>query len=250
MLVARGRAPAAVRRGSGAPENPQNLRTRPLAAHERCARTTFLGHPLGYASSVRELVPGLFHWTTFHDAIGVPVSSYYVEPAAALIDPRVPDAGLDAFAGRARPQQVVLTTGLHARHAIRFAEAFGCVIRASPQALERVGGGLDAELYHDGDEVAPAITAIHVDAIAPDEYALHIAVDEGAIAFADALNRYGDVLGFFSDDLLGDDPERVKTALKDALRGVLTRDFDHLLFGHGDPLVGGGKSALRAFLRD
>jgi hypothetical protein len=47
--------------------------------------------------------------------IGTRVSSYYVEPAGALIDPRVPDEGLDAFAGRARPQQVVLTSGLHAR---------------------------------------------------------------------------------------------------------------------------------------
>ena len=61
---------------------------------------------------MRELVPGLVHWTTVHDAVGLPVSSYDVEPAAALIDSRVPDAGLDAFAGRARPQQVVLTIGL------------------------------------------------------------------------------------------------------------------------------------------
>jgi hypothetical protein len=199
---------------------------------------------------VRELVPGLFHWTTHHDGLGVPVSSYYVEPAGALIDPRVPDdEGLEAFAGRTRPQQVVLTTGLHARHANRFADAFGCVIRASPQALERVSGGLDAELYTDGEEVAPGVTAIHIDAIAPDEYALHIAVDAGAIALGDALNTYGGALAFFSDDLLGDDPDTVKAGLNDALRGLLTRDFDHLLFGHGDPVVGGGKAALRDFLR-
>lgn len=141
---------------------------------------------------MRELVPGLFHWTTFHDGIGLAVSSYYVEPAAALIDPRVPDdEGLEAFADLARPQQIVLTTGLHARHATRFADAFGCVIRASPQALERVSGGLEGDLYTDGEEVAPGVTAIHIDAIAPDEYALHIAVDDGAIAFADALQTYG-----------------------------------------------------------
>ena len=161
----------------------------------------------------------------------------------------MPDDGLEAFADHARPQQVVLTTGLHARHASRFADAFGCVIRASPQALERVGDGLDAELYTDGDEVAPGVTAIHVDAIAPDEYALHIAVDAGALAFGDALNTYGGELAFFSDDLLGDDPDTVKAGLNDALRGLLTRDFDHLLPGHGEPVVGGGKAALRQFLR-
>ena len=198
---------------------------------------------------MQELLPGVFHWTTFHDGISARVSSYYVEPAGALIDPRVPDDGLDAFAGRGRPQQVVLTTGLHARHAARFADAFGCVIRASPEALDRLGGDLDAQPYTDGDEIAPGIGAIRIGAIAPDEYALHIAVAEGAIAFADALHHYGDALGFFADTLLGDDPAKVKDGLKDAFRGLLTRDFDHLLFAHGSPLIGGGKAALRDFLQ-
>ena len=200
--------------------------------------------------TVRELLPGLLHWTTFHEAIGVRVSSYYVEPAATLVDPRVPEDGVDAFAGRPRPQQIVLTSGLHVRHADRFAEAFGCVVRASPQARDRLGGALDAELYTDGDEVAPGITTIHVGRICPDEYALHIDVAEGALVFADALHSYGNEIGFFSDELLGDEPAVVKAGLADALRGLLSRDFEHLLFAHGEPVIGGGKAALRAFLRD
>jgi len=121
---------------------------------------------------VQEILPGLFHWTTFHDGIAARVSSYYLEPAGALIDPRVPDEGLDAFAGRDRPQQVVLTSGLHARHAERFAESFGCVIRASPEALERLEGSLYAQRYSEGDEIAPGIVAIHIGKLCPDEYAL------------------------------------------------------------------------------
>ena len=198
---------------------------------------------------MQELIPGLFHWTTFHDGIRARVSSFYVEPAGALIDPRVPDGGVEAFEGRVRPQQVVLTSGLHARHAERFAEAFGCLVRASPQALDRLGGALQAEPYTDGDEVAPGITAIHIGKLSPDEYALHIALDDGAIAFADGLIRYAGTLGFVPDALIGDDPEAVKEGLKDAFRGLLTRDFDHLLFAHGDPLIGGGKAALRDFLQ-
>lgn len=198
---------------------------------------------------MRELIPGVLHWTTFHEQISARVGSHYVEPAGALIDPRVPEEGLDAFAGRGRPQQVVLTSGLHARHADRFADAFGCVIRASPQALERVGGALDAEPYRDGDEVAPGITAIHIGKISPDEYALHVALGDGAIVFADGLIRYAGTLGFVPDELIGDDPAAVKDGLKDAFRGLLTRDFDHLLFAHGDPLIGGGKAALRDFLQ-
>lgn len=198
---------------------------------------------------MREVLPGVLHWTTFHDGIRLEVSSYYVEPAGVVIDPRVPAQGLEEpFEGRARPQQVVLTSGLHARHATEFADAFGCVIRASPQALERLGGELDAEIYTAGEELAPAITAIHIGAICPDEYALHVAVGDGAIVFADGLHRYGDALGFFSDDLLGDDADKVKAGLMDAFHGLLTRDFDHLLFAHGDPLIGGGKAALRDFV--
>ena len=197
---------------------------------------------------MQEILPGLWHWTTFHDGIGARVSSYYVEPAGALIDPRMPEEGPDALAARVRPQQVVMTSGLHARHAEQFGEAFGCVIRASHEALERLDGRLDAEPYDDGDEVAPGITAIHIGKLCPDEYALHIALAEGAIAFADALLRYGDSLAFVPDELMGDDPASVKDGLADALRGLLTRDFEHLLFAHGEPLIGGGKAALRDFL--
>jgi len=161
----------------------------------------------------------------------------------------VPDEGLDAFAGRDRPQQVVLTSGLHARHAERFAESFGCVIRASPEALERLEGSLDAQRYSEGDEIAPGIVAIHIGKLCPDEYALHIAVAEGAIAFADGLVRYGEALGFVSDALIGENADAIKAGLKGAFRGLLTRDFDYLLFAHGDPLVGGGKAALRDFVK-
>jgi hypothetical protein len=47
--------------------------------------------------------------------------------------------------------------------------------------------------------------------------------------------------------LLGDDPEGVKTGLRRSYRRLLDLDFDSLLFAHGDPIVGGGKDALRGF---
>ena len=198
---------------------------------------------------MRELRPGLFHWTTFHEGIRAPVSSYYVEPAGALIDARVPDEGIEpAFSGRATPQQVIATIGLHMRHADRFAEAFGCRVRAPAEARERLGDQASFAPYDDGDEVAPGITAIQIGVICPDEYALHIAHGAGAISFADGLIHYGDALGFVPDGLLGDDAEAIKAGLKDAFRGLLERDFDDLLFAHGEPLVGGGQAALREFL--
>ena len=194
---------------------------------------------------MREILPGLFHWTTFHEPIGAPVSSYFVEPAGVVVDPKVPEDGLDALPGD--PQQVVLTTGLHHRDAPRFAEAFGIPVRASVPARDRLGDTLAVETYDDGEEVAPGVTALIIGKLCDDEGALHIAVAEGALVFADGLIRYGDTLAFVPDELLGDHPDRVKEGLKEAFGALLTRDFDHLLFAHGDPQIGGGKSALRTF---
>jgi hypothetical protein len=194
---------------------------------------------------MREVLPGVFEWSVMHEPIGVRVSSHYVAPAGIVIDPKLPEGGFDELPGA--PQQVVLTSGLHHRDAQAFADEYGIPIRASREAAERLGDRLQVEQYTEGDEIAPGVTAIKVGAICPDDDALHIAVADGAIAFADALNRYGEQLAFFADSLLGEDPETVKTQIKQRLQGLLTRDFDHLLFAHGEPLIGGGKDALRRF---
>ncbi len=194
---------------------------------------------------MREILPGVFHWSVFHEPIRTDVSSYYVQPAGIVIDPKIPDEGIESLPSA--PQQVVLTSGHHDRDAAVFAETFGIPIRVSRGAAERLGGRLEVEVYGNHDELAPGVTAIHIGKLSDDEGALHIAVGDGAIAFADGLIRYGGALGFVPDQLIGEHPGTVKEGLKDAFRGLLTRDFDHLLFAHGEPLVGGGKEALRKF---
>ncbi len=194
---------------------------------------------------MREIFPGVYHWTAFHEPIGARVSSYYVQPAGVVIDPKAPEDGLDSLPGE--PQQVLLTSGHHDRDAQAIADAFGIPIRASREANDYLGGGLEVEVFIDGDEVAPGVTAIHVGKLSDDEGAFHIAVGDGAIAFADGLIRYRGELGFVPDELIGEDPESVKSGLKEAFSGLLARDFDNLLFAHGDPLVGRGKDALRKF---
>lgn len=196
---------------------------------------------------LREVLPGVHHWTAMHPSIGMPVSSYYVESAGVLVDPKAPDEGLDALVGLGRPQQVVLTSGLHVRDSAGFADAFDCVVRAPRGAEPRVEGKLDAVPYDDGEEVAPGVVGLVIGRLAPDEGALHLQ-EERAIVFADALNHYGNAPTFFPDHLLGDDPPAVKRALTEAFESVLVREFDHLLFAHGDPIIRGGKAALRAFV--
>ena len=196
---------------------------------------------------MREIFPGLWHWTTFHQNIRTEVSSHYVEPAGLLVDPMLPEAGVDAFADRERPRRVVLTSGNHTRDARSFADAYGIPIVTSREGAERIGGALEVETHGDGDELAPGVQAVRLDVLSPDEYALHITVTEPAISLCDGLHNYGG-LGFFGDEHLGDDPEQVKAGLRQQFRTLLERDFDHLLFAHGDPIVGRGKRALEEFL--
>jgi glyoxylase-like metal-dependent hydrolase (beta-lactamase superfamily II) len=60
--------------------------------------------------------------------------------------------------------------------------------------------------------------------------------------------RPAGALGFVPDFLMGDDPDSVKAGLLESLEGLLDLPFDSLLPAHGDPLVGGGKQALRDFV--
>jgi hypothetical protein len=200
---------------------------------------------------VREILPGVHHWTAFHEGIKMDVSSYYVEPAGALIDPMVPAEGVEVLREhQTAPQQILLTNRHHLRHGERFAEAFGIPIRASRPGMHEFERGPDVEPFEFGDEIAPGITAVEIGGICPDDTALHIALGAGAIAFADALVHVPDWGGLtFVPDNLMDDPERDKAAMLGSFRGLLDRDFDSLLFAHGEPLARGGKSALRDFVR-
>jgi hypothetical protein len=193
---------------------------------------------------MREIFTGVHHWTAMRDTIGMRVSSHWVQPAGVVIDPLVPEEGLGAFDGL---RAVVLTTGLHTRHAQRFADEFSIPIRAPREATARLGDRLSFDPYDDDEELADGVRAVRIGALCPDEYALHITATEAAVAFADAVEHHEEALGFFPDSLLGDDPEGVKEGIREALRGLAGRDIQHLLFAHGDPIIGDGRAVLARF---
>jgi hypothetical protein len=199
---------------------------------------------------IRELLPGIHHWTAIHPRIRLPVDSYYIEPARVVLDPMVPREGLEWFEQRAIPSQIVLTNRHHLRHAERYAATFGCPIRCSAAGLHEFERGPKVEGFEFGEGIAPGITAHELGAICPDDTALHIQTEAGsAVAFADGVTHpRGDGLTFVPGFLMGDDPTAVRAGLRDALRRLLDLDFDSLLFAHGEPMVGGGRAALREFV--
>jgi hypothetical protein len=196
---------------------------------------------------LKEIGPGVHHWTARHPKIGIEVSSYYVEPAATLLDPLLPTEGTEWFRSRREPERIVLTNRHHYRQSDAFRAEFGCPVLCNENGLHEFEGGPDVAGFAFGDEVAPGIAALEVGVLCPEETALHIRAGDGFVALADSLTNY-EVLGFVSDRLLGDDPEAVKSGLLASLRRLLDLDFDGLLLAHGEPIPRGGKEALSEFV--
>jgi hypothetical protein len=191
---------------------------------------------------MEQIAPGLLDYGAFHDGIGMTVHSHYVCESGVLIDPMRPDAPLPTT-----PQVVVLTN----RHHLRHATDFDCPIRCHEAGLhEFEGSGVRVDGFAWGDELAPGVRALEVGVLCPEESALHIAVGDGFLAFADSIVRDDDGrLTFVSDYLLGDDPPAIRGGLRDAFARLLDEvQFDGLLLAHGEPTGNGGRAELEEFV--
>jgi hypothetical protein len=196
---------------------------------------------------LNEIGPGVHHWKAVHPKIEIEVSSYYVEPAATLLDPLLPAEGIEWFQSHRKPERIVLTNRHHYRHSGQFQAEFGCPVLCNEKGLHEFEGGPDVEGFAFGDSLTDGITALEVGAICPEETALHIELGDGFLAIADGVVNY-DELRFVPDNLIGDDPEGVKQGLRESYRGLLDREFDGLLLAHGEPIASGGKERLREFV--
>lgn len=200
---------------------------------------------------VREVLEGVFHWRAVHPRLGIEVDSHWLEDGGVLIDPLVPaDVGIEWFAQRSTPPSVVLLSNRHHyRDAGRFQERFGCQVRCSRPGMHEFGDGRDVRPFDFGEQLPGGVIAYAVDAICPDETALHIPAKR-ALALADGAVLGGphgaeNLLGFVPDSLM-DEPSQTKQGLLDAYARLLSElGFEHLLLAHGGPLIGDGRARLR-----
>jgi glyoxylase-like metal-dependent hydrolase (beta-lactamase superfamily II) len=198
---------------------------------------------------MREIAPGIYHWTAMHPRIGSEVSSYFIADSATLLDPmEPPDVGMAWFRRDREPRAIALTNRHHDRDSARYSVEFGIRPVLVPEAglYEFADKDLEVAGYAPGEEIVPGIVAHEVGALAPDDMALEIR-SAGALALADGLVHFDDGVRFVRDAYM-DDPENTKRGLERALEELLDIDFDTLLFAHGEPIVGGGKQVLRDFL--
>lgn len=197
--------------------------------------------------TMMEIAPGLWHWTARRGSVGE-VSSYYLERERVLIDPMIPSQGVEWFERHGAPEHAVLTNRHHDRDAWRLRETFGCTVHCIHNGVHELAGRGPVETFEFGEELPGGIVVHEVDAICPDETAMHIPRHR-ALACADGVVRWraGERLAFVPDWLM-DDPEETKDGLRRAYRALLGLDFDLLLLAHGDPVVQDAKDALRALI--
>jgi hypothetical protein len=198
-----------------------------------------------------EIAPGLWHWTAAHPHIGMEVDSYYLADERVLIDPIMPPAGTRWFRAQgAEPRHILLTNRHHDRDSWALRGEFGCEVHCIANGCYELEGRGPVTPFEFGDELPGEIVAHEVDAICPDETALHIPAHR-ALACADGVVRWPgedeEALTFVPDSLM-DEPERTKAGLRDAYRRLLELDFDRLLLAHGGPIPQDAKAALQGFL--
>jgi hypothetical protein len=200
---------------------------------------------------MQEVLPGVFHWTVSHPKLHIEVSSYWLEDSGVLIDPLVPEPeGLAWFADRTLPPAAILLSNRHHyRDTDRFVERFGCSAHCNRLGLHEFSEGEAVHGFEIGDLLPGGVVANELDAICPDDTALHLP-DRQAIVLADGVVRGGAYpqdgpLGFVPDSFM-DDPPTTKRGLLAACSSLLEElDFSHILLAHGGPVVGSGRERLQ-----
>ncbi len=201
---------------------------------------------------MKEILPGVFHWKTFHEGIQAYVHSCYIEATtpAVLIDPRIPATGLSWFDGHKTPEHIYLTNRHHYRHSGQLSDAFGCKIWCHKAGLHEYTKGEKVTGFEHGEELPGKVKALEVGVLCPEETALYLPLSGGIMALGDAIVRdEKSRLSFVADYLMGDDPEAVKEGLCKIFKGHLRRKFEHLLLAHGKPVISNAKEELKKFLQ-
>ena len=200
---------------------------------------------------MKEILPGVFHWTTQHERIGAAVHSYYLEDASGgvLVDPQVPDEGLEWFTERGRPHDILLTNRHHYRHSDRFSEAFGSTVRCHRAGMHEFTRGEKVKPFEFGEAFPNGLLALEVGVLCPEETAFHTVREGGILFLGDAVMPWGEELGFVPEEHIGDDPPAIKKGIRESISRILDEyELRHLCFAHGEPILDTGAERLRAFV--
>lgn len=217
---------------------------------------------------VTELAPGLWRWTAPHpewspeadeggEGWGREVGCLYLETPGALVlfDPLAPEAdgdrerfwrGLDRDVERLGPPHVLLTVFWHTRSSQEILERYaGARVWAHESAVEKIGERVRyTDAFAIGDALPGGVES--VDALRAEEVMYWLPEQRALVTGDVILGARDGGLRVCPDSWLpkGTNAEEFRTAL----RPVLDLPVEHVLVSHGEPVLGGGRDALRRAL--
>ena len=194
------------------------------------------------AISAVEILPGVHRWAAFSPAHKVELAAHSVwEGRTLLIFDPIPLAAevFDWFPTPQAPDAVVLTNGNHERDAARWRELFPLPIWAAPETEPVLDGVRRWDVAH---PPFPGWRIIPLPGGAPGESAWFCPAKSLAV-FGDAVvNLPGRGLELLPAKYCRDAAE-----LRESLRGL--PEFDHAVFAHGEPLLGGASARIFSLWR-
>ncbi len=204
-----------------------------------------MSEPKTIATTIEEILPGVWHWSISDDRIGGYQSDAYAvdeDNGVVMIDPLPLAPG--ALAELGNVSAICLTAACHQRAAWRYRKALGVKVYA-PAGCRAMEETPDIS-YRAGDKLPGGLEPLHT----PGPESAH-----------HGFLRHGEPIIFFCADLLAhgkgselrviagrmhDDPE---TSVK-SVHGFFDLDFDVLCLAHGEPIFENPKTAIAAALEN
>jgi glyoxylase-like metal-dependent hydrolase (beta-lactamase superfamily II) len=185
------------------------------------------------ASNLREIVTGLWFWSSLHEEWKVDFSScaWKTKDGLVLIDPiKLAPASLTKLEKAGKPVAILLTNQNHERHADWFRKKYGIKVHVHRDAVPGIEITPD-EFFCDGAAVPGGLKVIHLPGSCPSESAFYAEANGGMVLAGDVVTNAKKGLAFLSDDYCDDAKQSHESARK-----LLKLKFETLTVAHGNPI--------------
>ncbi|SVC13606.1 uncharacterized protein METZ01_LOCUS266460, partial [marine metagenome] len=201
---------------------------------------------------IKKIFPNIYQWSEFSDEKKLNFNGYYLSNngESVIIDPPVLlDNGLQSLKSLIQinsdsPLKAVLLTNVHHD---RITQELKKIFEIPVYIHEKDAIGLDFQADHkfiDGDKLFCGLRVIHLEnQKSPGESAFYLE-DQKSIFIGDAL------IGKFPGKLNMLPPEKFAdiNKAKNSLQVLKNFDFDNILLGDGECIIGKGKKVFEIFL--
>lgn len=195
---------------------------------------------------MREIIEGLLTWSRLSEPHGYDFNGYFLRHSQGnlVIDPVEPEASVLERLAAEGVARILITNRNHSRAANKVRAATGARTAIHPLDADHARGQgcvIDEDLEH-GAVIGP-LSVVSADGKSPGEVALHWPARRCLFVGDAVIGNPPGRCGLLPEQKL-DDPMR----LRESVRGLLSLDFDRLLFGDGTPILDGAKARLEALV--